>query len=536
MGYPPPKDPTLQVDEGDSTILPGSLLFAFDNSYARLPAAFYRFCNPTPVAAPRLLKINAALARELGLRLEGLDEHALAEIFAGNRLPEGAQPLAMAYAGHQFGNMVPQLGDGRAILLGEVIDHQGRRRDIQLKGAGRTPFSRGGDGRAPLGPVIREYLVSEAMHALGIPTTRALAAVGTGEQVIREQLLPGAVITRVAASHIRVGTFEFFALRRDFATLRTLADYVIQRHYQGIGGPEVGGAEIKGSEINERGINGSEGNSRYLRLLEAVIGRQAELVAQWMGIGFIHGVMNTDNTTISGETIDYGPCAFMDNYHPETVFSSIDSGGRYAYQMQPRIAQWNMARFAESLLPLLDDDRAQAIAQTTALLHDFIPRYQKAWLTRMGGKIGLSTPKQDDQKLIEELFAAMADNEVDFTLFFRRLCNAVENPTNPDEIRPLFTQPDAWESWAERWSKRLAADPLSSAERAKRMRALNPAVIPRNHRIEQAITKATKADDFSDFERLNQALAHPWEEDPERDQWLAPPTPAERVQRTFCGT
>lgn len=504
-----------------ATILPGSLPFAFDNSYARLPAAFYRFCNPTPVAAPRLLKLNAALARELGLRLEGLADHALAEIFAGNRLPEGAQPLAMAYAGHQFGNLVPQLGDGRAILLGEVIDRQSRRRDIQLKGAGKTPFPRGGDGRAPLGPVIREYLVSEAMHALGIPTTRALAAVSTGEQVIREQLLPGAIITRVAASHIRVGTFEFFALRGDFATLRTLADYVIQRHYPEINGPE---------------INGAEGNARYLNLLEAVIGRQAELVAQWMSIGFIHGVMNTDNTTISGETIDYGPCAFMDNYHPETVFSSIDSGGRYAYQMQPRIAQWNMARFAESLLPLLDDDRAQAIAQTTALLHEFIPRYQKAWLTRMGGKIGLSTPKQDDQKLIEELLATMADNEVDFTLFFRRLCNAVENPTNPDGIRQLFNRPDAWESWAERWSKRLAADPLSSAERAKRMRAVNPAVIPRNHRIEQAITKATEADDFSDFERLDQALAHPWEDDPERDQWLAPPTPAERVQRTFCGT
>ena len=501
--------------------MPNSLPFAFDNSYARLPAAFYRLCNPTPVAAPRLLKLNAALARELGLRLEGLDDHALAEIFAGNRLPEGAQPLAMAYAGHQFGSLVPQLGDGRAILLGEVIDRQGRRRDIQLKGAGKTPFSRGGDGRAPLGPVIREYLVSEAMHALGIPTTRALAAVSTGEQVIREQLLPGAVITRVAASHIRVGTFEFFALRRDFATLRTLADYVIQRHYPEINGPE---------------INGAEGNTRYLALLKAVIGRQAELVAQWMGIGFIHGVMNTDNTTISGETIDYGPCAFMDNYHPETVFSAIDTGGRYAYHMQPRIAQWNMARFAESLLPLLDDDRARAVAQTTALLHEFIPRYEKAWLARMGGKIGLSAPQQDDQKLIEELLAAMADNEVDFTLFFRRLCNAVENPANPDEIRPLFNRPDAWESWAERWHQRLAADPLSSAERAKRMRALNPAVIPRNHRIEQAITKATEADDFSDFERLDQALAHPWEDDPERDQWLAPPTPAERVRRTFCGT
>ncbi|MDZ7641461.1 MAG: YdiU family protein [Desulfurivibrio sp.] len=490
--------------------------FAFDNSYARLPAAFYRFCDPTPVAAPRLLKFNTALAKELGLPLEGLDEHMLAQIFAGNRLPEGAQPLAMAYAGHQFGNPVPQLGDGRAILLGEVIDSQGRRRDIQLKGAGKTPFSRGGDGRAPLGPVIREYLVSEAMHALGIPTTRALAAVGSGEQVRREQLLPGALITRVAASHIRVGTFEFIARGGDSATLRTLADYVIQRHY-----PELAGAE---------------GHARYLALLEAVIERQAELVARWMGIGFIHGVMNTDNTTISGETIDYGPCAFMDNYHPETVFSSIDTGGRYAYHMQPRIAQWNLARFAESLLPLLDDDQERAITRATSALHRFMPRYEQAWLERMGGKIGLSAPRQDDQELLEELFAAMVDNEVDFTLFFRRLCDVVESPTNTDEIRQLFNQPEAWESWAARWRKRLAADPLSPSVRARRMRALNPAVIPRNHRLEQAITRATEDNDLGDFTRLDQALEHPWEDDPERDQWLAPPKPAERVQRTFCGT
>lgn len=505
--------------------------FIFDNSYARLPAAFYRFCNPTPVAAPRLLKLNAALAGELGLQLEGLDEQALAEIFAGNRLSAGAQPLAMAYAGHQFGSLVPQLGDGRAILLGEVLDGRGRRWDIQLKGAGKTPFSRGGDGRAPLGPVIREYLVSEAMHALGIPTTRALAAVSSGEQVMRERLLPGAVITRVAASHIRVGTFEFFARRGDFASLRTLADYVIPRHYPEINGPEINGPETNGPEIG-----GAGGHSRYLALLAAVIARQAELVARWMSIGFIHGVMNTDNTTISGETIDYGPCAFLDHYHPETVFSAIDTGGRYAYHMQPRIAQWNLARFAESLLPLLHDDQEQAIALATALLQDFMPRYEKAWLTRMGNKIGLTDPQPDDRKLIEELLAAMADNEVDFTLFFRRLANAVENPTEADGIRPLFNRPEAWEHWAEGWHKRLAADPLPPAERAKRMRSVNPAIIPRNHRIEQAISKATEAADFSDFTKLNQALNHPWEDNPERDRWLAPPAPEERVRQTFCGT
>ncbi len=490
--------------------------FDFDNSYARLPEAFYRRCDPTPVATPRLIKLNTALARELGLPLDELDNDTLARIFAGNLVPEGAEPLAMAYAGHQFGNLVPQLGDGRAVLLGEVVDSRGRRRDIQLKGSGATPFSRGGDGRAPLGPVIREYLVSEAMHALGVPTTRALAAVTTGERVFRDFALPGAVITRVASSHIRVGTFEFFAVRGDFDSVRTLADYVIRRHFP---------------DISE-----NAGNAPYPALLEAVIQRQAELVAHWMGIGFIHGVMNTDNTTISGETIDYGPCAFMDNYHPETVFSSIDAGGRYAYQMQPRIAQWNLARFAECLVPLIDDDQERAVALATSLLHEFVPRYEEAWLARMGAKIGLAAPREDDQPLIEDLLAAMADNLVDFTLLFRRLCDAAGDPADSDQARQLFRQPEAWDSWAERWRTRLADETDTPRDRADRMRTVNPAVIPRNHRIEQAIDKAVKEDDFSDFERLDQALRQPFEDDPERDQWLAPPAPEERVRRTFCGT
>lgn len=490
--------------------------FDFDNSYARLPEAFYRRCDPTPVATPRLLKLNTALARELGLPLDELGNDTLARLFAGNLVPEGAKPLAMAYAGHQFGNLVPQLGDGRAVLLGEVVDSRGRRRDIQLKGAGATPFSRGGDGRAPLGPVIREYLVSEAMHALGVPTTRALAAVTTGERVFRDFALPGAVITRVASSHIRVGTFEFFAVRGDFDNVRTLADYVIRRHF-----PDI--AE-------------TAGNTPYPALLEAAIQRQAELVAHWMGIGFIHGVMNTDNTTISGETIDYGPCAFMDNYHPNTVFSSIDAGGRYAYQMQPRIAQWNLARFAECLVPLIDDDQERAVALATSLLHEFVPRYEEAWLARMGAKIGLSGPREDDRPLIEDLLVAMADNEVDFTLLFRRLCDAAENPANSHQVRPLFNRPEAWDEWAKRWAERITQEPGSPQDRANRMRATNPAVIPRNHRIEQAIDKAVKEDDFSDFERLDQALRHPFEDDPERDSWLGPPAPEERVLRTFCGT
>ncbi len=384
--------------------LGGGAGFAFDNSYARLPERFFVKLAPTPVPTPRLIRLNQALARQLGLDPRALDTPDGAAIFGGNRVPDGAEPLAMAYAGHQFGHWVPQLGDGRAVLLGEIIDQDGVRRDIQLKGAGRTPFSRRGDGRAVLGPVLREYLVSEAMAALGIATTRSLAAVTTGERIQRDGPQPGAVLTRVASSHVRIGTFEFFAARGDTDAVRILADYVIARHY-----PDVAGAA-----------------QPHAALFEAVVGRTAALVASWQLVGFIHGVMNTDNMSIAGETIDYGPCAFMDTYHPGTVYSSIDSGGRYAYGNQPRIAQWNLASLAEALLPLLGDGdgEAAAVAAAQAAIDGFPGRFDAAWLAGMRAKLGLVAAEEGDQDLARDLLDRMAGNRADFTLTFRRLSDA----------------------------------------------------------------------------------------------------------------
>jgi serine/tyrosine/threonine adenylyltransferase len=488
--------------------------FVFDNSYARLPEAFFRRCDPTPVAEPRLIRLNTVLADQLGLRLDDLDTEALAQLFAGNRVPEGAEPLATAYAGHQFGGFNPQLGDGRALLLGEVVDAQGRRHDIQLKGAGRTPFSRGGDGRSPLGPVLREYLVSEAMHALGVPTTRALAAVTTGEPVYRDTALPGAILTRVAASHIRVGTFQYFAARGDLANLRVLADHVIGRHY-----PEL-----------------TDSTHRYRDLLEVVVKRQAALIAHWMSLGFIHGVMNTDNMLVSGDTIDYGPCAFLDAYHPETVFSSIDSGGRYAYRMQPAIGQWNMARFAETLLPLLGDNEAESLEQATGIIRAFVGYYDSAWLARMRAKLGLQQQEEGDQVLIESLLEAMDAGGADFTLLFRSLAEASADPLHAATSRALFSEPGLWDQWTVQWQSRLARETLPAAARAQSIRAVNPAVIPRNHRIEQAIDAATDDGDFSQFERLLAVLSRPFEDQPEAADWMGPPAPTERVCQTFCGT
>src|SRR5881275_1358287 len=376
--------------------------FPFEHTYAALPANFFARVVPTPVAAPRLVKLNEPLARHLGLDPDRLASPEGVEILAGKRLPDGAEPIAMAYAGHQFGHFVPQLGDGRAILLGEVIDADGVRRDIQLKGSGPTPFSRRGDGRAALGPVLREHIVSEAMAALGIPTTRSLAAVVTGENVIRETALPGAVLTRVASSHIRVGTFQYFAARSDVAGVRQLADHVIARHY-----PHLANAERP-----------------YHALLDAVIARQAELVARWLLVGFIHGVMNTDNTSISGETIDYGPCAFMDEYNPATVFSSIDEMGRYAYANQPRIALWNLTRFAECLLPLFSDGQEKAIAEAQAALGHFAEKFDAAYQVGLRSKLGLFTARDGDQALAQDLLDTMAKNQADFTLTFRRLSDA----------------------------------------------------------------------------------------------------------------
>jgi uncharacterized protein YdiU (UPF0061 family) len=488
--------------------------FRFDNSYARLPDRFFARVQPTAVAAPRLIKLNRTLAAHLRLDADWLASPEGVEILAGKRVPEDAEPIAIAYAGHQFGNFVPQLGDGRAVLLGEVLDQDGVRRDIQLKGSGPTPFSRRGDGRAALGPVLREYVVSEAMAALGIPTTRALAAVTTGETVVREELLPGAVFTRVASSHIRVGTFQFFGARGDVEGLRVLSDHVIARHY-----PDAASSDRP-----------------YRALLEGVIARQADLVAQWLLVGFIHGVMNTDNMSIAGETIDYGPCAFMDAYDPATVFSSIDQGGRYAYANQPRIALWNLTRLAEALLPLLAPEQEPAIAEAQEVLGAFAPRFESAYHAGLRRKLGLATQQEGDAALAGDLLALMTENQADFTLTFRHLADAAAGPEGDEAVRNLFINPQAYDAWAVRWRDRLAQEPQDPAARRGAMRAVNPAFIPRNHRIEAMIQAAVQRDDFAPFEELLRVLSRPYEDQPEFAQYATPPEPHERVRATFCGT
>ncbi len=488
--------------------------FPFQNTYAALPANFFARVAPTPVASPRLIKLNRPLAIHLGLDPDLLDSPEGVEILAGKTLPSGADPIAMAYAGHQFGHFVPQLGDGRAILLGEVVDKDGARRDIQLKGSGPTPFSRRGDGRAALGPVLREYIVSEAMAALGIPTTRALAAVITGENVFRETPLPGAVLTRVAASHIRVGTFQYFAVRGDTEAVRRLADHVIERHY-----PDLVGSERP-----------------YHSLLTAVITRQADLVARWLLIGFIHGVMNTDNTSISGETIDYGPCAFMDSYDPATVFSSIDELGRYAYANQPRIALWNLTRLAECLVPLFSDDQDKAIAEAQSALAGFAERFNTTYKAGLRRKLGLFTEQDGDQALAQELLDAMARGRADFTLTFRRICEAAAEPTADQRVRELFTEPGLYDEWALRWRQRLNEEPQGATERRAAMELVNPAFIPRNHRVETVIKAAMDNGDYAPFETLLAVLSKPYEEQPGFAEYADPPQPHERVCQTFCGT
>ncbi len=488
--------------------------FAFDNSYARLPERFYARLLPTPVAEPRLVKINRALAVELGLDPDALASPEGVEILAGNRIAPGSEPIALAYAGHQFGHFVPQLGDGRAILLGEVVDRAGRRRDIQLKGSGITPFSRGGDGRAALGPALREYLVSEAMAALGIPTTRTLAAVTTGEAVYRESALPGAVLARVASSHIRVGTFQFFAARGDREALRLLADHAIARH-------DPGAAAVA---------------EPYRAFLGGVVARQASLVAQWLLVGFIHGVMNTDNTAISGETIDYGPCAFMDTYDPATVFSSIDHHGRYASANQPNIGAWNLARLAEAILPLLADDGERAVAIATEVIGTYPALFSQAFVAGLRRKLGLFTEQEADAELAQALLDAMAANHADFTLTFRRMCAAAEMADGDADVRALFDGPEAWDEWARRWRKRLAEESETPREHADLMRQVNPAFIPRNHRVEAALAAAIERDDCGPFDELLLALSRPYEEQPAFAAYADPPGPEQRVYRTFCGT
>jgi protein adenylyltransferase len=489
-------------------------LFPFDNSYARLPDRFYARHRPTPVAAPRLVRLNESVARHLGLDPAKLATPEGVAFLAGNRVPEGSEPLAMAYAGHQFGHFVPQLGDGRAVLLGEIIDRDGVRRDIQLKGAGRTPFSRQGDGRAALGPVLREYILSEAMAQLGIPTTRALAAVTTGETVWRETALPGAVLTRVASSHIRIGTFQYFATRGDVDAIRQLADHVIARHY-----PQAESAA-----------------NRYCTLLDLVVARQAELIAKWMLVGFIHGVMNTDNMSIAGETIDYGPCAFMDSYHPATVYSSIDTGGRYSYGNQPGIAQWNLARLAETLLPLLAEDEDAALKEAQDAIGAFEARFESAYAAGLNRKLGLLQTQLGDLSLAQDLLERMAHNSADFTLTFRRLCDAAVNPDADAAVRSLFSSPNAFDDWAVQWRHRLSDESGRDIERSNMLRAANPAFIPRNHLVEEAISAAVNNGDFAPFEMLMLVLSAPYEDQPDFRRYGDPPRPGQIVHQTFCGT
>jgi uncharacterized protein YdiU (UPF0061 family) len=491
---------------------------AFDNTYARELPGTYVAWKPATAPAPELLYLNGALADELGLDAAALAGTEGAALFAGNALPEGAEPIAQAYAGHQFGGFSPQLGDGRALLLGEVVDRHGRRRDIALKGSGRTPFSRGGDGKAAVGPMLREVLIGEAMHALGIPTTRALAVVATGEPVMREGALPGAVLTRVAASHLRVGTFQYFAARGELDKLRQLADYAIARH--------------------DPALAGTPG--RYLLLLRAVAERQARLIAQWMNVGFIHGVMNTDNMTISGETIDYGPCAFMEAYDPATVFSSIDHGGRYAYGNQPHIARWNLARLAEALLPLMasaDDEAAvqQAVAQVTTVIDDFPALSAQALLQGQRAKLGLQQADDGDAALAEGWLALLQQQGVDFTLAWRRLADAAAGDANP--LRALFTEAAAVNPWLQRWQARCAIEGGDGAQRGAHMRQVNPWIIPRNHRVEEALAAASAQGDLQPFKALLAALQRPYDEDFALASYAQPaPSEVTAGYRTFCGT
>jgi uncharacterized protein YdiU (UPF0061 family) len=463
----------------------------FNNLFSALPDMLYVRQNPVSVPQPALFALNTQLANEMGLSPEWLASDSGLGMLAGNSVPPGASPLAQAYAGHQFGNWVPQLGDGRAILIGEIDTPGGEHLDIQLKGSGRTAFSRGGDGRAALGPVLREFLVSEAMFALGIPTTRALAATTTGQPVMRETPLPGAVLTRVAASHLRVGTFQYFAARGDDLALQVLTDHAIQRHY-----PQAGSA---------------------LELLDHVVQAQARLIAQWMTVGFIHGVMNTDNMTISGETIDYGPCAFLDEYHPAKVFSSIDRYGRYAYGNQPNIGGWNLAQLASALLPLIGEGET-AIDAATQSVNAFGPAFQAAWLQGFGAKLGLANATPDDQPLIEEFLTVQMDHGMDFTQSFSQLTD--------------LSPPALLKEWELRWRKRLEVETIDPVQT---MKAANPRLVARNHRVEEAIA-AAYAGNREPFDRLLAVLRTPYRDDDETRPYQTPPTPQERVTQTFCGT
>jgi uncharacterized protein YdiU (UPF0061 family) len=486
----------------------------FNNHYIKLGAEFYTTTHPSPTVKPEMIIFNGELARELGLSAATLNPQDGAAIFSGNHIPEGAEPLAMAYSGHQFGHFT-QLGDGRAILLGEIEAPDGRSFGVQLKGSGRTSYSRNGDGRSALGPVLREYLVSEAMAKLGVPTTRALAAVTTGEEVVRQHYSPGGIITRIASSFVRVGTFQYFAASGNVDATRKLADHVIEHNY-----PQL-----------------REAARPYVALLEAVVDRQAALIARWMQFGFIHGVMNTDNMSVAGETIDYGPCAFMDAYADNQVFSSIDHQGRYAYNNQPSIGLWNLTRLAETLLPLLAEKEEEAAEIAKDLLEGYIVCYQQYWLEGMRGKIGLSTEMEGDKALVEELFNVMAANDADFTLTFSNLSRlGVESVVADKQMRSLFVEPDKFSDWAVKWCERLRKEQSDDEARQRRMQAVNPHYIPRNHQIEAAIRAAEDRGDFSLFHGLHEVLQTPYTQQEGKEAYTLPPKPHEIVTQTFCGT
>jgi len=485
----------------------------FDNSYARLPESFFERINPVPVQSPHLIRLNSQLVTELNLQLPENDKK-LAAFFSGNAKPDWADPIAQAYAGHQFGSFVPQLGDGRAILLGEAMTLDDRRFDIQLKGSGRTRFSRNGDGRSPLGPVIREYIVSEAMHTLGIPTTRSLAMVTTGENVRREEMQPGAILTRVASSHVRVGTFEFFASRNEEESIKLLADYVIDRHYQ----------------------QAAVAPNSYTTLYEQVCHAQARLVAQWMCVGFIHGVMNTDNTTISGETIDFGPCAFMDHYNPAQVFSSIDYQGRYAYNNQPTIAQWNMACLGGCLIPLLHKNTEEAHRVGEVILESFTSVFKAHYQEGMCRKVGLENSNKSNFVLVKRLLKLMHEEHVDFTMAFRLLADAILSEEKVTPFVELFTTQENILSWMTDWRDHLKSQNKPAEMTRQDMRKVNPAFIPRNHRIEEAIRAAEDHNDFTRTHRLIDLLKTPYVDQADNAAFMLPPKPEERVHQTFCGT
>ncbi len=492
-----------------------TLPLVFDNSYAQLPDRFFDRQSPTAVSRPGLIRVNHALAKELGIDPSWLASPEGIEVLAGNRLPTGAEPIATAYAGHQFGNWNPQLGDGRAILLGELIAPDGERYDLQLKGAGRSRYSRGGDGRAPIGPVLREYIVSEAMAVLGVPTTRSLAAVTTGDRVMRSIAEPGAIIARIARSHIRIGTCQYFSAKNDLEGLRLLLEHAIQRHYPA--------AKVAANPA--------------LAMLQNVVSRQAQLIAKWQQLGFIHGVMNTDNMLLSGETIDYGPCAFIDNYDPDMVFSSIDHAGRYAFSNQPGIGYWNLGALAQALLPVLNDDPDQAVAMAQHAIDGYKPLYRKAYHNGMASKIGITHYLDDDEALIEELLTTMAEQGADFTLTFRRLAElAHPQPDDAAGISSFFDLGPAFQAWLARWQQRTAADPMTVEQRRETMLAVNPVYIPRNHLVQEVIVAAIDDGDLKPFHQLLEILAQPCTYHREHQRYAMPPRQEQVVRQTFCGT